>query len=106
MRVGAHRLRAEDAAGPDEAPAEGAQVPAGDADGFASMSGNALNAAAVEEILNTSLAQKKGMSIYMGGQTINCVFVKRIDGNTIEVRNQQFGRVVLRIDRIDAIALS
>ena len=23
------------------------------------------------------------MSIYMGGQTINCVFVKRIDGSTI-----------------------
>lgn len=70
------------------------------------QSAGALNAAAVEEILNTSLAQKKGMSIYMGGQVINCVFVKRIDGNTIEVRNQQFGRIVLRIDRIDAIALS
>jgi len=70
------------------------------------QSAGALNAAAVEEILNTSLTQKKGMSIYMGGQTINCVFVKRIDGNTIEVRNQQFGRIILRIDRIDAIALS
>ncbi len=70
------------------------------------QSAGALNAAAVEEILNTSLAQKKGMSIYMGGQVINCVFVKRIDGNTIEVRNQQFSRIILRIDRIDAIALS
>lgn len=72
----------------------------------AAQSGNALNAAAVEEILNTSQTQKKGMSIYTGGQVINCLFVKRIDGNTIEVRNQQFGRIILRIDRIDAIALS
>ncbi len=80
--------------------AMGAAAPA------AAQSGSALNAAAVEEILNTSQSQKKGMSIYMGGQVINCLFVKRIDGNTIEVRNQQFSRIILRIDRIDAIALS
>lgn len=72
----------------------------------AAQSGGALSAAAVDEILNTSLNQKKGLSIYMAGQVINCVFVKRIDGNTIEVRNQQFSRIILRVDRIDAIALS
>jgi len=65
-----------------------------------------LSPAAVEEILTQSLAQKKGMSIYVGGQTIAGVFVKRIDANTIEVRNQTYGRVLIRIDRIDAIALS
>ena len=65
-----------------------------------------LSATAVEELLNQSLAQKKGMLIYVGGQVINAVFVKRIDGNTIEVRNQMSSRIIIRVNRIDAIALS
>lgn len=67
---------------------------------------SALAPAAVEEILNQSLNQKKGMTIYIGGQVINGVFVKRIDANTIEVRNQTYNRIIIRVDRIDAIALS
>jgi hypothetical protein len=70
------------------------------------QSASGLGQAAVEEILNQSLTQKKGMSIYIGGQVINAIFVKRIDANTIEVRNQTFGRIIIRLDRIDAIALS
>ncbi len=65
-----------------------------------------LSAAAVEEVLNQSLSQRKGMSIYIGGQVINAIFVKRIDENMIEVRNQTFGRIIIRMDRIDAIAIS
>jgi len=66
----------------------------------------AMAAPAFEEVLNQSLAQKKGLSIYIAGQVINGVFVKRIDANTIEVRNQTFGRILIRVDRIDAIAIS
>jgi len=73
---------------------------------YAQPAASALSPAAVEEILNQSLSQKKGMTIYIGGQVINCVFVKRIDGNTIEVRNQAVSRIIIRVDRIDAIALS
>ena len=62
--------------------------------------------AAIEEVLNQSLAQKKGLSIYVAGQVINAIFVKRVDANTIEVRNQTFGRILIRVDRIDAIAIS
>ena len=73
---------------------------------IAQSSPAALSAATVEEVLNQSLTQKKGMSIYIGGQIINAIFVKRIDANTIEVRNQTFSRIVIRLDRIDAIAIS
>lgn len=66
----------------------------------------ALAAAAVEEVLNQSVTQKKGMAIYIGGQVINAIFVKRIDANTIEVKNQTFGRIIIRMDRVDAIAMS
>lgn len=73
---------------------------------FAQSGTAALAPAAVEEVLNISLTQKKGMTIYIGGQVINGIFVKRLDANTIEVRNQTFGRIIIRVDRIDAIALS
>ena len=73
---------------------------------LAQSTSGALSAAAVEEVLNQSLTQKKGMSIYIGGQVVNAIFVKRIDANTIEVKNQTFGRIIIRMDRIDAIAIS
>jgi len=73
---------------------------------YAQPAAGALSPAAVEEILNQSLSQKKGMTIYIDGQVINGIFVKRIDGNTIEVRNQTYSRIIIRVDRIDAIALS
>lgn len=73
---------------------------------LAQSTSGTLSAAAVEEVLNQSLAQKKGLSIYIGGQVINAIFVKRIDGNTIEVKNQTFGRIIIRMDRVDAIAIS
>ena len=73
---------------------------------LAQSTSGALSASAVEEVLNQSLAQKKGMSIYIGGQVINAIFVKRIDANTIEVKNQTFGRIIIRMDRVDAIAIS
>lgn len=67
---------------------------------------DAFSAAAVDDVFNQSLSQKKGLSIYIGGQIINAIFVKRIDGNTIEVKNQTFGRIIIRMDRVDAIAIS
>lgn len=73
---------------------------------LAQSTSGALSAPAIEEVLNQSLAQKKGMSIYIGGQVINAIFVKRIDANTIEVKNQTFGRIIIRMDRVDAIAIS
>ena len=45
------------------------------------------------------------MSIYTGGQTINCVFV-RPSTATRRCATSKFGRIILRVDRIDAIALS
>ena len=73
---------------------------------LAQSTSGAFSAIAVEEILNQSLAQKKGLSIYIGGQIINAIFVKRIDANTIEVKNQSFGRIIIRMDRVDAISIA
>ena len=73
---------------------------------LAQSSSGTLSNAAVEEVLSQSLTQKKGMAIYISGQVINAIFVKRIDANTIEVKNQSFGRIIIRMDRVDAIAIA
>ena len=44
--------------------------------------------------------------VYVGGQVVVGVFVKRIDANTVELRSQQFARIIVRLDRVDAMALS
>ena len=67
---------------------------------------SAPTAAVYEELFNRSLTQKKGLSVYVGGQVVVGVFVKRIDANTVELRSQQFARIIVRLDRVDAIALS
>jgi hypothetical protein len=59
----------------------------------------------VNTLLEQSLTKVRGLSIYIGGQVINAIFVQHIDANTIELRNQSFSRIVLRVDRIDAIAI-
>ena len=55
------------------------------------------------EMFELSIKEKKGITFYLGGQTVGGL-VLRYDGETVEVRNQQYSRVVVRIDRIDAIA--
>ncbi len=59
----------------------------------------------LDDLLEQSLAQKKGLAIYLSAQVIHAIFVRRIDENTIELRNQTSTRVIVRCDRIDAISI-
>src|SRR5262249_45066559 len=60
-----------------------------------------------QELLELSQRDKKGLTFYVNGQTIPGVVTKILgSGGEIEVRNQLSGRIILRLDRIDAIALN
>jgi len=59
----------------------------------------------LDDVLEQSIAQKKGLAIYLGAQVIHAIFVRRIDENTIELRNQTSNRVIVRCDRIEAISI-
>ena len=59
-----------------------------------------------QELFDRSLKEKKGLNIYVNGQTIGAVFVKMIGNDAIEARNQTYGRIVIRLDRIDAVAIN
>ena len=57
------------------------------------------------ELIELSLNEKRGLTIYFNGQSIAGV-VKNIIGNeAVELRNQMFGRIILRLETIEAVAI-
>ena len=59
---------------------------------------------AFQELIEFSLKEKKGLTFFMNGQTLPAVVTKIIDERTIEERNQQYDRIMIRLSRVNAIA--
>ena len=59
-----------------------------------------------KELLERSEKEKKGLTFYVKGQTIAGVVVKIIGSDAVEVRNQTFSRIIIRLDSIDALAMN
>ena len=59
-----------------------------------------------KELLERSEKEKKGLTFYVKGQTIAGVVVKMIASDAVEVRNQTFSRIIIRLDSIDALAMN
>lgn len=57
----------------------------------------------VDTLLQTSKQENKGLMFYVGGQTIGAV-VTEIGDEYITAKNREFGTIVIRRDRIDAVA--
>ena len=58
-----------------------------------------------EDLLEVSQKEKKGVLIVMKGHTLPGVVV-RIAGDSVELRSREYSRIVVRLDSIDAVALS
>lgn len=59
---------------------------------------------AFQELFDYSLKEKKGLTFFVQGQTIPGVVTKMIGDDAVEVRNQTSTRIIIRLDRIDAVA--
>jgi hypothetical protein len=59
----------------------------------------------LEDAFNAAMASKRGVTLYVNGQTVAGAITKIEPGQYVELRNQEFGRIVVRWDRIDGIAL-
>jgi hypothetical protein len=59
----------------------------------------------MKEILEISQNEKKGLLLYVRGQSIAGIVVK-MNGDTVELRSREYSRIVLRIDAIDGVAMS
>lgn len=73
----------------------------------ACMSGaaHAVEAAqGIEQALAAALQDKRGITLYVNGQAIAGAVTRIEPGAWVELRNQQYGRIIVRLDRIDGIA--
>lgn len=60
----------------------------------------------LEELLAASRDQKKGVLLFVQGQAIAGLVTKIGDDGMVEMKSQQYSRIVVRMDRIDGAALS
>lgn len=60
--------------------------------------------ASFAQLLKASQAEKKGLTFYVNGQVIGGAVVRASGDGTVEIRNQEFGKILIRLDRVDAIA--
>ena len=58
----------------------------------------------MKELLEASQNEKKGITLYMKGQSIGGVVTKI--GEMVELRNREFSRIVVRMDAIDGAAMN
>ena len=56
------------------------------------------------QALTQAQTDKKGVTLYVHGQTIGGGVVRIEPGQWVELRSQQFGRIIVRLDRIDGMA--
>ncbi|HWT01658.1 MAG TPA: hypothetical protein VN256_15535 [Pyrinomonadaceae bacterium] len=58
-----------------------------------------------KELIETSLKEKRGLTIFIKGQMISGIVTQIIGLEAIEVRNQTFRKVIIRLDAVDAMAI-
>ena len=58
----------------------------------------------IEQALTAAQQDKRGITIYVAGQTIGGAVTRVEPGQWVEMKNQTSGKIIVRIDRIDAIA--
>ena len=59
----------------------------------------------MRELLEASLKDKKGITLYVKGQNIGGAVVK-ISSDSVELRSREYSRIVVRLDSIDAVAMN
>lgn len=74
---------------------------------LSSLAGAGLTYAApvdgFDETLEISLKEKKGVMVYIDGQAI-AGRVSKISSDSVELVSREYARIVIRRDRIDAVA--
>jgi len=74
----------------------------------AAVAGTAIakdNSSMFQQVLEASLAEKKGVMIYVKGQSIPGI-VTKINADSVELRSREYSRIVVKLESIDAVAMS
>ena len=62
--------------------------------------------ASVAKLLKVSQAERKGLTFFVNGEAIPGIVTQAAGDGTVEVRNQQYGKILIRLDRVDAVAMN
>jgi hypothetical protein len=71
---------------------------------MSSAYGLAGDAQAFRDLLEMSLKEKKGLTFYVNGHIIAGAVTRLIGEDAVELKNREFGRIIIRLDRVDAVA--
>jgi hypothetical protein len=64
----------------------------------------APKASPFQELFDQSLKEKKGLTLYLDGQSVGGA-VTKVGPETVELRSQEFSKIVVLIDEIKAAAI-
>jgi hypothetical protein len=56
-----------------------------------------------QELLELSQKERRGLVFFVRGQTIPGIVTKIFGQEAVQVRNQTYGRLIIRLDQVDAL---
>jgi hypothetical protein len=57
------------------------------------------------ELIELSLSEKRGLTVYFNGQSLVGVVKNIIGTEAVELRNQTFSKIILRLEVVEAVAI-
>jgi hypothetical protein len=57
-------------------------------------------------LLELSAKERKGLTFFLNGQTLPGVVTKVIGAEAVEARSQSYSRILIRLDKVLAVALT
>ena len=58
-----------------------------------------------KELLERSLKEKRGLTFFVNGHTVSGIVTELLGEEAVAAYNQTYSRIVIRLDRIDAVAM-
>lgn len=63
------------------------------------------NPSMFQQILEASMNEKKGVTLWVKGQSLPGV-VTKLNADSVEMRSREYSRIVVKLDSIDAAAIA
>ena len=60
----------------------------------------------IVELLEASLRDKKSVTLYLDGQVLAGRVVRLVGKDFVEIASREFSRILVRLDRVDAVAVN
>lgn len=59
-----------------------------------------------QDLLEYSKENKRGLTFYVKGQTITGIVIEIIEDKAVLARSQMFDQIIIKLDSLDAIAIT